>query len=346
MRALPALTPHPALGVDVDQTPNGLRRAAEARCSPEKDIVLVTTDLNQLDIAVNLLANLADVGVPHYLLITNDDKTCRTISDKLACVWTSLMTQFKPKLREAGTNAVRALWLMRQIYLGRLARMGFNPMLLDADVVLFRNPFPLVRAHLPGYQAIFLGDTSAGYMSANGGTVYVRGAARDGPVVQIWRNFERRVFELLNTSAKFPEQTFHKTRRGMVGGPGVPADALLYDQNVLDWSIVGQIVNDSNFVGRGFSSTMRYLTPAERAMIAWRIEAEVHRLPAGMSCPGQGFRPDFAVRSLEVSSGERREWLAKAPSWLFAAESDDYPAGSWLASRTSGKPRRTRIAAK
>ena len=274
-RVLPSLQPHPALGVDVDQTVNGLRNAAGTRCSPERDIVVITTDWKQLDIAVNLVANLADVGVHHYLVITNSEDLCRTISDKLACVWTSVMTQYKQKLREAGTNVVRALWLVRQIYLGRLIRMSFNPMLLDADVVLFRNPFPLIRAHLPGYQAIFLGDTSAGYMSANGGTVYVRGAARDGPVVQIWRNFERRVFELLNTSAKFPEQTFHKTRRGMVGGPGVPADALLYDQNVLDWSIVGQIIGDPGFVGRGFSSTMRQLDERERAMIAWKVEREV-----------------------------------------------------------------------
>lgn len=45
-------------------------------------------------------------------------------------------------------------------------------MLLDADVALFQDPFPLVRRHLPDVRAIFLGDTSAGFMAANGGTVH------------------------------------------------------------------------------------------------------------------------------------------------------------------------------
>ena len=158
-RALPELRSHPALVQDVEWSPDGLRRAAEARCSPEKDLVLVTTDMSQLDIATNLLANLADVGVHHYLLLASDAKTCRAVSDKLACVWSSLMSKFTKRLREAATNSVRTLWLIRQIYIGRLARLGFNPMMLDADVILFTNPFPLLRKHLPGRDSGLLAPT-------------------------------------------------------------------------------------------------------------------------------------------------------------------------------------------
>eukprot|EP00966_Prymnesium_polylepis_P334486 7389865-Prymnesium_polylepis.1 len=315
---------HPALAVDLEADPGNLLRAAQACASPDKDLVVVTTDTNQLDIAVNLVANLADVGVPHYLVIAASQDLCLRIRRRVACVWTTLMEPFRRKLAQAGTNMVRAGWLCRQIYVGRLSRLGFNPMLLDADVILFHNPFPLIREHLPGYQAIFLGDTSAGYMAVNGGTVYVRGAALDGPVNKVWREFERRVFALLNTTDKFPDQLVHKTRRGMVGGPGVPADALLYDQNVLDWCIIGQLVGDENFVGRGFSSTMRYLTEAERAKINWENEPRVLRLPDGPSCPGGGYDPEWFPRSLALGTGAAREWMLKAPSWLFTAESDEH----------------------
>ena len=66
-------------------------------------------------------------------------------------------------------------------------------MLLDADVILFHNPFTLIDEHLPGYTAYFLGDSSAGWLSINGGTIYLRNASVTGPTVRIWRELERRV---------------------------------------------------------------------------------------------------------------------------------------------------------
>lgn len=190
-----------------------LRRAADFQCSPSKQLVLLTTDAHQMDIAVNLVANLAAVGVHHYLVLGNDRTTCHLLYDKLACVWSSLLLPtFEKKLISAATNRVRAQWLVRQIYVGRLAAMGFSPMLLDADVILFANPFTLIDEHLPGYQAYFLGDSSAGWLSVNGGTLYIRNASIDGPTVRIWRELERRTFQLLNTSTPYPLQVSHPAR--------------------------------------------------------------------------------------------------------------------------------------
>ena len=203
---IPPVTDYTALYVDVEAIPGALGRAAAARCSPNKDIVLMTSDLRQLDIAVNLIANLAAVGVHNYLLLGNKAGTCERVRGALACVWSSLMRPFQQKLSSAGTNEVRGNWLVRQIYTGRLAAMGFSPMLLDADVALFANPFTLIDEHLPQYQAYFLGDSSAGWLAVNGGTLYLRRPAPNGPVVRIWRELERRVFSLLNSSAPFPMQ--------------------------------------------------------------------------------------------------------------------------------------------
>ena len=130
-------------------------------------------------------------------------------------------------------------------------------------------------------------------MAANGGTIYARGATPGGPVHAIWQNFERRVWcvrrrrrphaarpltasvapppprrSLLNLSVPYPRQQPHKTKRGEMPG-GQPADALLYDQNVLDWAFVGERVGDHDFVSRGFTKNMRVLSPYEKLQIVW-----------------------------------------------------------------------------
>ena len=242
-------TKNGALLRDIEQGPNSgwdaLRSAAEAQCSPERELVLLTTDSHHLDIAVNLVANLAAVGVHNYLVLADRRETCMRLKDKLACVWSTLiLPRFQKKLMEAMTNNVRAQWLVRQIYVGRLAAMGFSPMLLDADIVLFANPFELIRKHLPSYQLYFLGDTSAGWLSINGGTIFIRNASAHGPTVRIWRELERRTFALLNTTAPYPKQLRHKTPRGFIID-GIAADALLYDQNMLDCAYMPQrIIRD------------------------------------------------------------------------------------------------------
>ena len=344
------------LQLDVEASPDGLRRAAAAQAyGPSKQIVLMTTNLHQLDIAVNLVANLAAVGVHHYLVVGHDPQTCKELAGRVACVWSTLMAPFRARLAKAMTNEVRSVWLIRQIYLGRLARMGFSPMLLDADVILFRNPFTLVEEHLGGHQAIFLGDTSAGYISVNGGTVYLHNPHPDGPVVRIWREFERRVFALINTTKPFPVMQSHKTKRGWIGG-GLPSDPLLYDQNVLDWVLLGEIIGDREFIGRGFVPTTRTLTADERLLIKWTYSRASSGTPDGLGTPDSldGMMPyasQYVLRTLSLPGppgcvgkdgvprklriGETgvsgvvpcgpEETMLKAPAWLFSAESDIYP---------------------
>ena len=74
------------LQVDLEAAPDNLRRVAEARADEHRDIVLMTSDSNQLDIAANLVANLAAVGVHHYVLLGKDGRTCGRVTKTLACV--------------------------------------------------------------------------------------------------------------------------------------------------------------------------------------------------------------------------------------------------------------------
>ena len=330
----PVADPTSALRVDLEAAPSNLLRMAEARADQFRDIVLLTSDVRQLSIAANLIANLASVGVHHYILVADQASTCDKVAGRLACVWSTLLEPtYSGKLRSAATDRVRALWLMRQMYVGRLARLGYNPMMLDADVVLFRNPFALIRTYLPGYQVYVLGDTSAGWMSANAGTLYLRGSecAADSPALTVWDEFERRVFALLNTSVPFPQQQPHLVRGKMLGGTR-PADALLYDQNVLDWNMLGVMLGDFEFIGRGFAVGQRILSPAEKAAIKWTENTSVQDTPSEMGAPGWPYTRSYTLRQVVLPQRVGRAAAAaapqvrmlKAPPWLFSAESDEY----------------------
>ena len=50
-------------------------------------------------------------------------------------------------------------------------------LLLDADVTLFHDPYPLLKGPLGNFTLFSLCDASAGYASVNGGVWYAQGAA-------------------------------------------------------------------------------------------------------------------------------------------------------------------------
>jgi hypothetical protein len=147
------------------------------------------------------------------------------------------------------------------------------------------------------------------------------------PQVRIWRELERRVFKLLNTSKPFPLQLRHRTPRGIWIG-GIPADALLYDQNVLDWNLVGELTGDREYIGRGFVPEARTLNDSERAKIQWDFGTANVRCPATLSAPGGVYSSEYTLRTLKDGAAAPAalplERMIKAPPWLFSAESDVY----------------------
>ena len=182
--------------------------------------------------------------------------------------------------------------------------------------------------------------------------------------MRIWRELERRVFQLLNTSTSYPVQMRHKTPRGFWVG-GIPADALLYDQNVLDWTMVGELIGDREYIGRGFVPSTRTLTDWEKRFIQWTFEPAKTPSPMGVIGPGiydseytlryvaygdqDATRADEATAKVraeasKTAGNERpKEWgctsceqhktdmgrgqierMVKVPPWLFSAEADVY----------------------
>ena len=185
--------PHAVLQRDVEST--GLRRLAEARSSPEKDIVLISTNKGSIQITANLVANLASVGVHHYIVLASTPELCASVSGRIACVWSTLLDPYLERLRNVvpGPALLYRLWLLRQIYAGRLASMGFNPFMLDSDSIVFHDPFKVIAEHLPGFQLYVMGDNSGTHSSINCGTYYLRGLDPRGKLLVAWTNVRRLV---------------------------------------------------------------------------------------------------------------------------------------------------------
>ena len=203
----PVKDPHAVLQRDVEST--GLRRLAEARSSPEKDIVLIATNEGSIRITANLVANLASVGIHHYIVLANTPELCASVRGRIACVWSTLLAPYQERLRNivTGPSRLYGLWLTRQIYAGRLALMGFSPFILDSDSIVFHDPFKAIAEHLPGYQLYVMGDHSGTHSGINCGTYYLRGVDPRGKLLMAWTNFERRAFSVLNESKPLPLAT-------------------------------------------------------------------------------------------------------------------------------------------
>ena len=167
----------------------GLSRLAAARANPTtRDLVIVSTDRKHLDIAVNCVANLANVGIREYIVLADTAKTCEALRGRLACV---VHPAYAILGAEAGATARRTSGY-RGRSAGRLAELGYNPMVLDSDSALFANPLALVATHLPEYAFVALADHSGTWACSTAARTTCATRARR-PLLAAWRNFERRV---------------------------------------------------------------------------------------------------------------------------------------------------------
>ena len=274
----PLVDTHAVLHRDVEASgSDGLRRLVAARAHPmTHDLVLIATNEGSIDVAVNCVANLAAVGIDHYVLLASKPEVCMRVVGRIACVWSTLLEQYRERLKEAHAGGMQMLWLVRQIYAGRIAHLGFNPFVLDSDSVLFENPFEAIATHLPGYQLYVMADNSGTWSSLNCGTYYLKGADPRGTLLSAWTNFERRAFAVLNTSHPFPVTTTN----------GRPEPLLVWENTLLDWTFAGAMVGDPNFVGRGRTTDARILSKDESRQMRWQACA-VGRTHTGSTrgCP-------------------------------------------------------------
>ena len=151
---------------DVEGERGLFERLAAARASSSRELILLTSDRKQLDLALNLIENLRELGLRHYPLLAQDATVCEALATRrvIACAWSSHLASAEniSALRAAGTrDSMSRLWLQRQHYVGRLVGAAINTLLLDSDVVLSRDPYPYLKAPpFSRFHAIVLGDST------------------------------------------------------------------------------------------------------------------------------------------------------------------------------------------
>ena len=304
---------------DVESERGLFERLAAARASSSRELILLTSDRKQLDLALNLIENLRELGLRHYLLLAQDAAVCEALAPRrvIACAWSSHLASAEntSALRAAGTrDSMSRLWLQRQHYVGRLVGAAINTLLLDSDVVLSRDPYPYLKAPpFSRFHAIVLGDSTgaATPLHINGGVWYVQNASTTGPLRAFYADVDAAVASQMR-----------QRRASEVG---------LFDQTtlnrVLDWSRGEALRRSSTAVGwharMAHNALLWPLTPLVEPRWEWRC---CERTPAELPAPGGTYGRSFGYRWLAIAGGTGgEERVMKAPAWLFSAESDQAP---------------------
>ena len=346
----PRAQPAGLLHQDLEQAPaDRFERIALARASVG-ELILLTSDRELLPMTLNLIEQLSVLNIHHHILLARDAATCAAVRSRgrVACVWSTYLhiaaspaPQFNASAGAKSHNKARdghasrfvppieRLWLQRHHYVGRAIDAGLNVLLLDSDVLLARSPYP--HFHSPPfnqYQAIVLGDSTgaAAPMQINGGVWYIQNASRDGPIREVFRRFDQHVQRAIRAPHERTASLFDQTvlnqqvasvlpsfsaasvlglRRARSGGPltGLPSDV------------------------RDVAEMLSYLVPS----IYWSWSC-CFDTPTSLPHPGGSYDATYGYRwaSLELQHSDRAsraftENIAKAPPWLFSAESDMSP---------------------
>ena len=194
--------PHKLLYRDLEAESGLFERLATAR-SVSRELVLTTSDLVQLPMTLNLLSNLDELGIRHYLLLARTRQVCMALRPRagLPCSWSSYLLNRRSRSgKPPRASPVEKMWLQRHHYLGRAIGAGLNVLLLDSDVLLSRSPYPYLHGAFGRFTAVVLSDStaSADPLHANGGVWYVHNASRRGPIRAIFEAFDAAVAQAID----------------------------------------------------------------------------------------------------------------------------------------------------
>ena len=334
---------HDLLYRDIHAPIDLLPAVAKARHWQGELILLIST-LEFWDMATNVVMQLKALGMQHYIVVGNQEAaTFAARSRRVAAVWSSLFERFNRLAPngEPSANAFyglashRQLWFIRQHYVARLIGLQYNTLLLEADVIVMREPYSLLHRHFADYAALSLHDAGAGpFTQVNSGTWYVM-ARPNGPVHRLFARVFEYAFEIL-------EAYYQKVAVGER-----PLSFNANDQHVINvllmCAALGRgwhkpscrsllqsrsqyeiVLNATDLaaVKSAFTSTCCNASPPELA----RAVADVGEPPAPRRRTVQRrwmqYGPVYGMRTMRLGSSGDTELIGKAPAWLFSAESD------------------------
>ena len=244
--------------------PGALEAAAEKRSFRKEIIVMVANEGGAILAAT--LANLRSVGIEHYLIVTNEPKSCELLMNGpwgITCGYTSYLKNHErlkdyQLLNEEGATPFR-LWWVRFHFLDRLVQLGYNPMYIDTDVSFRVNPYPLLKGPFKEY-SLFAQDESGHFNGVNIGWIYAQNARPNGRVRWVLNQTVTRMMEILE------HQPTPLTRWD--GQPVVGAKEALWDQHIYN-DVLESCVYGEDMRRR---SMQRLIEPRDDLRRAWEVE--------------------------------------------------------------------------
>ena len=358
---LPTAEPSSLLYRDLEERRGRFERVARRRASAH-ELILLTSDRDQLPMTLNLVNQLAELGLSHHLLLGRDQRTCAPLRrrGRIACAYSSylLNTTQNGTNRPSDVNAIERHWLQRHHYVGRAIAAGLNVLLLDSDVVVSRSPYPYLKSprYFGGFHAVVLSDSTgaASPLHINGGVWYLQNCSKYGPLRQLFRRFDAHVKRTLASSPR-NGSTFDQLILNVQGATLLPPTnplALLLSRNqgmgksaadalvdlapslLWTWSCCHPAPKELPQPGGSYPARFgfRWLTlaPPQLAQLDPAEAAEL-RMAAATNQVGEV----ASTRTSTTQAGQKllfptdvpgpQERLAKAPPWLFSAESDLAP---------------------
>ena len=346
---------------DLEERKGRFERVARRRASRSREFILLTSDRDHLPITLNLIAQLSELGLGHYLVLGRDERTCAPLRrrGRVACAYSSyLRNATREDGQPSAVHVVERHWLQRHHYVGRAIGASLNILLLDSDIVVSRNPYPYLKdpAHFGRFHAVVLSDMtgSANPLHINGGVWYMQNCSSSGPLRELFRRFDRYVARTLASSPRngttFDQQILNEQGASLLPSAHVMPKLLrmahtrTLAEMVLDvapflvwrWSCCHQTPSELPTPGGSYGASFGYrwltlaLPPSPAGLAADPLAPGAARRDVDKKRDGTGDVEAGAGRGGGGGEGGSRanaheERLVKAPPWLFSAESDMAP---------------------
>eukprot|EP00965_Chrysotila_dentata_P233487 6199609-Pleurochrysis_carterae.AAC.3 len=181
---------YPMNGFELDSAA-GLQAAVRA-CAVDSELVLLASNSGGLRMTANLALQLRSRRISNTLMLTPNTDICRYAHSSyswLACGWSNGLRGFE-NYKAYPAWRLWSLWSSKWLLIARLADARVNVLALDADMLIFTDPYPFLRTHpLSAFELIVPIESSR----INLGFMYFRGASQRGGVSSVLWDVVRRI---------------------------------------------------------------------------------------------------------------------------------------------------------
>ncbi|KAG2441348.1 hypothetical protein HYH02_009940 [Chlamydomonas schloesseri] len=191
----------------------GLRAALEAR-SFKREVILMSTDSEQLLPVRQAVHNLLRLGLEHVLLMSASGPDCVRVAGAVpsaGCVW----LDFELPVFGADSAAVPTaapMWHNRYRLAARAVRLRYNTFIVDTDAIFFDDPYVYFKSPpfadftiINQAEVLYNQDDYVSEVRPNGGVLYIQNAAPDGPAAWL-------LAEVTDRLLRWIEDGFNTTR--------------------------------------------------------------------------------------------------------------------------------------